>query len=453
MGKRIAMLAVVVVCAAFMAGCATGNAGKAGAVSADKAAPADTAASGATYRVSDLQTLYDLLNAKANPGDLILIEPGVYYMNAYPKMRKISVLRGGTPDRPIIVRGVVKDGKRPVIDGRGVETMRGIFYFEEGSHDVTVEDLELRHAAGAAYFKGKNITCRRIYSHHNDNGFFASHTGADYILIEDCEIAYNGVNIVEPHAPSHNFYICARHQIVRNSYIHHSREGENFKSRGDSTILAYNWIEEDAAYVAEIASGGSLNTLWIGNTIIKRSTRGHGQRRMFAVGDGSGRASGKFFMINNTLISSYSDDYYIFSHPTSTTDIVLINNVFAGPATVLFRHEGQGKISGSNNWFQKGLEVPDTITNSTIGEDPVFEDGLERYFRPAKGSALIDAGVTNPEFEILDPGTPSPEYQNALDDILKGLPTYEPGRKAPAMAKRPSDGKTDIGAYEYVGPK
>jgi len=93
---------------------------------------------------------------------------------------RIAVARSGTPSAPIILRGVLAAGKRPVIDASRVDVRRCVFWVDPGVHDV-------------------------IISRHNEDGFFATH-GADYILIDN---------------------------------IHHSTEGENFKSRGDNTIFAF----------------------------------------------------------------------------------------------------------------------------------------------------------------------------------------------------------------------
>ncbi|MBE9565146.1 MAG: hypothetical protein IMF16_00145, partial [Proteobacteria bacterium] len=325
-----------------------------------------------TYPVSDLETLQRLCAEVANPGDVIEIQPGTYYLDT----PRISVLRSGEPGNPIIIRGVVRDGRPPVIDASRVNVKRGIFRTENETHDVVFEDLELRHAwgsrfldqptfgtnAGAFYFQGTNLTARRIHTHHNEDGWFATHN-ADNILIENCEIDHNGTLFEGQHNATHNFYFCAQHQIVRNCYIHHSGEAQNFKSRGMSTIFAYNWVEEDWGYSVEVASGNEGNTLWIGNVVIKRREPGR-QRRILGVGDGTGVAGGTLTMINNTIISLVPNDLYLFTEASSTCDVVLINNVFAGPSTRFLERHGSGRITGTNNWFQLGMNVPEGVVNS-----------------------------------------------------------------------------------------
>ena len=399
----------------------------------------------ATYKVSDLDTLERLCAEEANPGDVIEIQPGTYYLDR----PRIAVLRSGEPGKPITIRGVREGGRTPTIDASKVNVKRGIFRTEEGTHDVVFEDLDLcnawgsrfadretyGHNAGAIYFQGKNQTARRVHAHHNEDGWFATHS-ADNILIENCEIDHNGTLFEGRHNATHNFYFCAEQQTVRNCYIHHSGEAQNFKSRGGNTTFAYNWVEEDGNYSVEVASGNAGNTLWIGNVIVKRTTRGRPQRRILGVGDGTGVAGGTLTLINNTVISTYDDDLYLFTEASSTCDVVLINNVFAGPSTVFLEQNGKGRITGTNNWFQAGMDVPDTVENSIFGGDPGFVSVEGGDFRPRAGSPLIDAGA------------PAPKYLNAEQVLEEVLPAFEPTRDVSEAIRRAIEGRVDIGAFE-----
>ena len=398
----------------------------------------------AVHKVDNLEDLQRLCAEDANPGDIIEIQPGTYYLEP----SRIAVTRSGEPGRPIIIRGVVVDGKRPVIDASRTNVKRGIFRTEQPTHDIVFEDLELCNAwgsrladretygvnAAAIYFQGKNITARRVHSHHNEDGFFATHD-SDNILVESCEIGYSGTLSQEPHNMTHSFYFNSRLQTVRNCYIHHSIEAENFKSRGGQTVFAYNWVEEDAAYSVAVDSGNEGNTLWIGNVIIKRAAPG-GQRRILGVGDGTGVATGTLTMINNTIIGLQTNDLYLFTEKSSTCDIVMINNVFAGPSTRFLEHNGKGRITGTNNWFQRGMNVPDTVTNSIFGDDPGFVDAAGFDFRPRVGSPLMGAALPNPTYLDAE-GKPHPIR-----------PAYEPTSSATPLA-RPAADILDVGAFAF----
>ncbi len=187
-----------------------------------------------------------------------------------------------------------------------------------------------------------------------------------------------------------------------------------------------------------MASGNEGNTLWIGNVIIKRTERGRPQRRILGVGDGTGVAAGTLTMINNTIVSSLPDDLYLFTEKSSTCDVVLINNVFAGPSTRFLEHNGQGRITGTYNWFQRGMNVPEGVANSIFGDDPGFVDMAGHDFHPSRGSPLIDAGH------------PFPDYLNADQGLEQVLPQYEPSRDPHAAIKRIIEGTVDIGAFEYA---
>ena len=95
-------------------------------------------------KVSTYDQLKLALEDEAQPGDVVEVQPGVYYATS----PRITVRRSGTPEKPIIIRGVMKDGQRPAIDGTRVNTNRGLIVFPVESHDVIVENLEVRHAVG-----------------------------------------------------------------------------------------------------------------------------------------------------------------------------------------------------------------------------------------------------------------------------------------------------------------
>src|SRR5262249_35855412 len=141
-------------------------------------------------------------------------------------VRRLPVRRSGTPGRPITLRGMIQDGRRPVLDGSAVNVDRGLLYFWPETHDWVVENLELRNARGsgrsgpafsnnaaAAYIQGTNITFRDCYSHHNDNGWFSTHDAMNTIL-ERCETAYNGKPPDAEGNATHNHYVNSRSLIV-----------------------------------------------------------------------------------------------------------------------------------------------------------------------------------------------------------------------------------------------
>jgi hypothetical protein len=440
------------------------------------------AASGETYKVSDLAALERILSTDSNPGDVVEVQPGTYFVET----AKIEVLRSGTPDKPVVIRGVIKDGQRPVLDASKFNIQRGIFYIEEQVHDVVIENLEFcnawgggragkeqpRNAAGV-YILGSNITLRNCKVHHCENGLFSTHE-SDFVLIDNCDIGFNGRELgVGERFRTHNFYFNSKHQMVVNSYIHDATDSENFKSRGTNNIFAFNWVDEELAYSLGVDSGNEENTLWLGNVAIKRTYEAIGQGRLLGVGDGTGVAKGTLVALNNTFITTFPRDFYLFTEETSTCNVILINNVFAGPGTVFLEKNGKGTVTGRNNAIQKGISgIPDELmfTRSSddvvfflTGDDPPFVDAKALDFRPKAGSPLVDAGVSPEEYEAAvkivtqysrgkEGAAASREWLAALEKVERGTPSFSPLRKAPGASERKVVGKIDIGAYESTGP-
>jgi hypothetical protein len=418
--------------------CLYGAAGIAGAALAQPAA-------GATRPIRDLAALKHALENSAEPGDLLLLQPGVYALDT----ARLSVRRSGTPERPITLRGVVRDGQRPVLDGSRANINRGLLYFWPETHDWVVEGLEFRNARGsgragqryssnaaAAYIQGTNLTFRNCYSHHNDNGWFSTHDAVNTIL-EACETAYNGKLPGTQENATHNHYVNSRSLIVRYCYIHHSTDAQNFKSRCEHAVLAYNWIEEEAGYSVEVASGNEHNTLWIGNVIVKRRAPG-GQRRLLGVGDGTGVARGTLAMVHNTFVTRQPEDFFLYSHPSATTDLLLFNNIFSGPGRTLLQWNGSGRIEGGGNFFQRGLGPPAGLTQSVVADAPGFVDFEAGDLRLRASSVCRDAGVANPR------------YRDEAGSMARADASHQPRRRLAGATRRRIVGRPDIGAYEYL---
>lgn len=432
------------------------------------------AAQAETYKVSDLATLDRLLSTDSNPGDIIEIQPGTYYV----EQAKILIQRSGTPEKPLIIRGVIKDGQRPVLDASKYNIQRGIFNIEQTTHDVIIENLEFCNAAGGGragkeqprnaagvYFLGSNLTLRNCKVHHCENGLFSTHE-SDFVLIDGCDIGFNGRELgIGERFRTHNFYFNSKHQMVKNSYVHDATDSENFKSRGGNNILAFNWVDEELAYSLGVDSNNDQNTLWLENMVIKRTTEGIFQGRLLGVGDGTGVARGTLVALNNTFVTVFPRDFYLFTEKSSTGDVILINNVFAGPGKRFLEKNGSGSVTGRNNWVQAGLEgMPEGLEGTISGESPGFVDAKALDFRPAAGSPLIDAGVSGEEYLAAvrtvtqfsrsgEAAQPSPEWLKAIDEIERAVPAYEPAKKSTSYNHRPEAGAIDIGAYEFVKAK
>jgi hypothetical protein len=395
-------------------------------------------AEAATIEVSTFAEVMEAVGT-ANPGDIIEVQPGVYQ----PTDGRNSIRRAGEPERPIIMRGVIRDGERPAFDADGQDIDRGILYIWETAHDWLFENLEFRNAHGgasfsrnaaAAYIKASNITFRNCYSHDNDNGWFSTST-AENTLLEFCETAYNGAN--DGH--THNHYMCSRSITLRGCYVHESRGGQNYKDRSDHTVLEYNWFQNAGNYDIDWASNGKNNALMIGNVVVRLND--FGNRKIINLGDGTGVREGVLTLINNTIVA-LDGRYRVFERvASSTARLVLYNNIVYGSKTA-FSASGwdQFPTTGSRNWFpasaeQTVLTNAPKLADSIFGEQPGFVDFAGGDFGLRPDSPCRDAGLADPRWV-------GPDGQELA---IKSTLEYVKHR---ATAARPSDASIDLGAFE-----
>ncbi len=359
--------------------------------------------------VRDVTSIADLRNAlgAALPGDEIRIHYGVYQVRSSDDHKR-WFKRSGTVANPIRIVGLDgPNGERPVFDATGTPIERGIFYIWDYTSNYVIENLEFRNARGqnywpnnaaAAYIGGDNITFRNCYSHHNDNGWFAT-SAAENTLLEYCETAYNGK--IGSGDMTHNHYMGAQSLTVRGCYIHNSTEGQNFKSRCGSVRFEYNWVENAANYDWELASNNAGNTVMIGNVIIKSPNSTNNRIIGLSDGTSSDPTRGTLTMINNTIVTTSTSHRCFFEAPVGSTNVVLYNNAFIGPSTRIFDSSywmGSGTISGSHNWFRGGTSVPAGVTGSLFGYDPMVVDLAGQDYRPLTSSPLRNAGLAAPAY-------------------------------------------------------
>ncbi|MCD6404378.1 MAG: hypothetical protein J7M19_00965, partial [Planctomycetes bacterium] len=163
------------------------------------------------------------------------------------------------------------------------------------------------------------------------------------------------------------------------------------------------------------------------------------------------------------LLTVFPRDYYIFTEKSSTGDIVLVNNVFAGKGEVFLEKSGKGSVTGTSNWIQETpVNVPDALGNTIRGDDPGFADAVAEDFRPRAASPLVGTGASPEEYAqavriVLDralTGTDneaSPPYLAALADFEAPLPAFEPVKKRHGFYARKAADKIDIGAFAHTG--
>jgi hypothetical protein len=123
-------------------------------------------------------------NKAAVPGDLFLLHPGVY-------VGHWVVNHSGTPERPIIWRGLSDTGGNAIIDGHGASATRPPHAIEaSGTHDVWFEDLTVQNAHhGVTFHDAARIVVRRCHVRNVDYAINATRntqgTARDHFIADN----------------------------------------------------------------------------------------------------------------------------------------------------------------------------------------------------------------------------------------------------------------------------
>ena len=396
---------------------------------------------GTTYQVGPTRPYHTVGSLPAlSPGDSVEIDPATYN-----EVKRWTT--SGTAAQPISIRGV--GASRPLFDATGLNVdgvlphPRAVFQIEASY--ITLENLEFRRAtngdngAGLRVTGGNNVTVRNCRITLCDMGVMSDSNSN--LVIEASEVCSNGTSLYDGY--SHNFYLGGDSATLRFCYIHDSLNGQNFKTRAHYTELFYNYIADSqdgevGLVDAAETSAANSHAVMLGNVIIsKPRLSGYNSGRFVQFGqDIGGQHNGTLFAFNNTFIAGDGRIQFLSANATGAV-VVAENNVFYGSAQIVGTLGGG--ISGSNNWLQSTATVPATFYASTQASDPGFVNRLARDLHLTAASScrnrglngLLYLGGTGAEH----PGLPTLEYVNHLQN-----------------RPHPSDGQTDLGAYEYQVP-
>ena len=267
-----------------------------------------------------------------------------------------------------------------------------------------------RNGAGIRQ-EGPGLTVRSCYFHDNENGILAGKNPASEILIEHSEFANNG----EGDGQTHNMYISTvKSFTLRASYSHHAHIGHNVKSRALQTYILYNRIMDeetgDASYSIDLPNGG-LSYI-IGN-LIQQGPKADNTGLITYGAEGLTNPIKTLYVVNNTLVNDGEPGRFIFVN-NGAGPVQIVNNIFAGPGTVLVG--------------------PGTLSHNLVSNRPGLLNAQAFDYRLVAGAPAIDQGI--------DPGTghgynltPTHEYEHPLGET-----------------PRITNGVIDIGAYEYRAP-
>ncbi len=409
--------------------------------------------------------------ARARPGDVVLIHPlpgGRPYLKVAVFVRQKNVTFRGVPGKD--GRRVPLSGKGYAYSGRG-RIPRALFQFNRGADGCTLENVELfgahnrsHNGAGVRINQANDVTIRNCEIRRNDMGIMSNGDGTQKTarnqLIEHCVIHHNG----DPKRPgyNHNLYLGGTSAVLRFSEVHSSLTGHNVKSRAHHTRVECCTVRDsanrefDLVDARDTTAPGSHAVL-IGNIIVK-DPRCRGNRAVIHFGqDGGGPHDGTLHLIHNTIVTPFISPVLDLS--AAKARAVLIGNIVTSGGrgqrnqVLIAATRGGAKrtsVSGSHNWFGAGFRRSiggtrldaGATTFGKRGAPSPFADAKRRDFRLAPSAkGIIDAGLPAGKLAVpVVPGAPADE----------GGPLRWQYKHPAGKEPRPSDGKPDLGAHEFV---
>ena len=412
-------------------------------------------------------------------GDVVTI-----HARPEPYRAKWVVCARGTPDRPILIRGVPDAaGRLPHVDGAGATTRREIdFWGEErgvvkigGANrpadvapaHVVIESLEIsggrpphrftgrrgergyeRNAAAVFVEKGDEITIRGCVLRDCGNGLLVSPL-AGRVTVEGCHIHGNGI---EGSIYEHNAYTEARsidYRFNRFGPLRAGCRGNNLKDRSAETLVRANWIEGGNRPLDLVdgewptgADAPPQRAVVLGNVLVKRD--GDDNSQVVHYGGDTGRLghyrAAPLWFVHNTVVSLRSGSTTLLQLSAPGQHAECRGNVVSttAPGRSLAVFGGEGTVALRDNWLPAGWREtlspgPGRVVVAAAGpagDDPGFVGRAAGDYRLAPGS---------PCTAVVSPLPP--------DAFPGGLP----GARRPAVdvARVPLDGGgrfTDLGA-------
>jgi hypothetical protein len=390
----------------------------------------------------------------AHPGDVIEVQGG----NTYPGMIWLRDDQGGTKDKPVTIRGIKADGKRPVLSGVGSGQYENIILLLNANH-VVMESFEVIGDGSDTNYcvvhKADDVTLRDFVIHNclHQGGLVGTDEGSGSLTLEYSELYHNGKG-----ATSHQIYMTTDETMYPGSvfriqfcYVHDGVGGNNVRSRAERNEIYYNWVEGAFYHELDLVGpidGDSLpfreDSDIVGNVLIKKNS----EWRIARVGgDGDGNTGGRYRFSNNTMVMTDSSSTVISLQNTVQT-LEMYNNVIYGSKAGFQVYDVNEQIGpdtvhfGANNWVLTGTtSIPKTWIGSLSGTNPGFVDLANGDLRPQMSSPLVDKGTA------LTVSTGLLGFPRALL-----MPTYNPPQHA-LLAIGMGDGRNnqgapDIGAFE-----
>jgi hypothetical protein len=412
-----------------------------------------------TYQVGPQKTYTRLQDvaSKLKAGDTVLVDGNTQYVG------DVKFTIAGTNAKPIYVKGIRIEGKRPVISG-GTNTV----HFNGCDH-LVFEGFEVTGGKSRGiFYQADSVVIRDVAVHDcPQQGILGADIGSGTLTLEYSEVYHCGSG-----GSMHQIYMTTDEvnfpgRVFRMQYcfIHDANGGNNVKSRSERNEIYYNWIE--GAYYHELeligSDPGGVDDGWtiglkredsdvVGNVLFKRRTAANNDSNFSVTrcgGDATGWTHGRYRFVNNTIIAGSGAVFRLFD---TLQSIEMHNNIFyrsAGGVNMIRAAEGEmawstGKAvyAGSKNWVVTGTtNIPKEWTGTITGANPGFVNFKEKNLKLEGTSLCVNDGSE----ECVSPsGFP---FTNPLKKP-SGIPPLGVQPLPEGNYTRAVNGVIDIGAYE-----
>lgn len=401
---------------------------------------------GPTRTYTTLQSVAPLLGA----GDLVLVDGD----HTYPG--NVIFQNPGDSTTRIVIRGVLINGRRPVLSGGSVDVVKfrtanpGV---SPGADHYTFEAFEISGEGGAVHginHQADDLILRDLVIRGCTlDGILGAEEGSGSCLLEYSEVYACG----DTTGSHHQIYMDTDETNHPGSvfrmqfcYVHDAAGGHSVKSRAERNEIYYNWIEGAGLQELDLVGSGlgrREDSDVVGNVLKKTGAAAYVAR---IGGDPSGSSRGRYRFVNNTVLYNYR----VFRADFELESVEMHNNVFYGvgaPFPMMLVDAGQWtqgrKVAGKKNWVQNGVaSVPAEWDSTFFGTDPGFEDLASGDLCPSETSSLRDAAAMAPA-SVPGFAFPAPAFPPAY------CPPRETLLAVGTATRRYSDGALDIGACEY----
>lgn len=404
-------------------------------------------------------TTIDDAMAVVQPGDVVEVQGDQTYTGTI----RFRPEHGGTAKQPVTVRGILVNGKRPLLRQVGPGEWDNMVVLLNANHFV-LESFEVVGDSSDSNIcivnKADDVVLRDLVVHDCllQGGLVGNDFDSGSLTLEYSEFYNNGSG-----DKSHQIYMTTDEMVYPGSvfrmqfcYVHDGTGGNNVKSRAERNEIYYNWIGgavyHELDLIGPVSGDEGIareDSDVVGNMLVKTS-----EWRIARIGgDGSGNTSGRYRFVNNTMVLGENATTAI-GLQESVESLEMFNNVIHRPSggyQVYNVNEASGPTTafvGSNNWLLDGATgVPSEWTMSLTGASPGWVAPENFDYRPGKDSPLLGqaTSLTIATGVAGALGVPSPLV----------LPAFMPPQRrliaSGSAEARIVTGPLDIGAFDPSG--